>query len=104
MSSPKGEETTSSIPSEGEFLKTFMRMKMMVEELYQDRKKGEQGGPSHTEGKKEGGREEPLKPHQLLHIFLMVLFILHLKNKKQKLGGAEAPQGLVVGPPMFPII
>jgi hypothetical protein len=42
----------SSIPFEGEFLKDFMRMKMMVEELYQDRKKGEQGGPSHTEDKK----------------------------------------------------
>ena len=40
MSSPKGEETTSSIPYEGEFLKAFMRMQTMVEELYQDRKKG----------------------------------------------------------------
>jgi hypothetical protein len=50
MSSPKGEEAASSIPSEGEFLKAFMRMQMMVEELYKDRKKGEQGGPSHTEG------------------------------------------------------
>ena len=31
----------------------------MVEELYQYRKKGEQGGPSHVEGKKEGGGEKP---------------------------------------------
>jgi hypothetical protein len=36
-----------------------MRMQTIVEELYQDRKKGEQGGPSHTEGKKEEGGEEP---------------------------------------------
>ena len=34
MSSPKGEETTSSIPSKGEFLKAFMRMQMMVRDLY----------------------------------------------------------------------
>ena len=33
----------------------------MVEELYQDQKKGEQGGPSHAKGKKEGGGEEPPK-------------------------------------------
>jgi hypothetical protein len=57
MSSPKGEEAASSIPFEGEFLKAFMRMQTMVEELYQDRKKGEQGVPFHTEGKKEGGDE-----------------------------------------------
>ena len=49
MSSLKGEEAASSIPSEGEFLKSFMRMQTMVEELYQYRKKGEQGGPSHQE-------------------------------------------------------
>jgi hypothetical protein len=61
MSSPKGEEVASSIPSEGEFLKAFLRMKTMVEELYQDRKKGEQVGPSHTKDKKKGGDEEPLK-------------------------------------------
>ena len=61
MSSPKGEEVVSSIPCEGVFLKAFMRIKAMVEELYQDRKKGEQGGPSHVEGKKEGGGEEPPK-------------------------------------------
>jgi hypothetical protein len=36
MSSLKGEETNSSIPLEGEFLKDFMRMQMMVEEFYQD--------------------------------------------------------------------
>ena len=50
MSSLKGEEATFYIPSEGDFLKSFMRMLTMVEELYQDWKKGEQGGPSHTEG------------------------------------------------------
>jgi hypothetical protein len=61
MSSPKGEETTLSIPSKGEFMKAFMIMKTMVEEFYQDQKKGEQGGPSHIEGKKEGGGEEPPK-------------------------------------------
>ena len=62
MSSPKGEEAASSIPSKGEFLKAFMRMQTMVEELYQDWKKGEQGGPSNTEGKREEGGEEPPKP------------------------------------------
>jgi hypothetical protein len=36
-------------------------MQMMVEELYQDRKKGEQGRSSHTEDKKEGGGEESPK-------------------------------------------
>ena len=36
MASPKGEEATSSILSNGEFLKAFMRMKTMVEEIYQD--------------------------------------------------------------------
>ena len=61
MSSPKGEEAASSIPFEGEFSKAFMRMQTMVEELYQDQKRGEQGGPTHTEGKKEGGGEEPPK-------------------------------------------
>ena len=40
-SSPKGEGVASSIPSEGEFLKAFMRMQTMVEELYQYRKKCE---------------------------------------------------------------
>ena len=50
MYSPKGEEVSYSIPSEGEFLKAFMRMQTMVEELYQDRKRGEQGGPSHVQG------------------------------------------------------
>ena len=33
----------------------------MVEELYQYRKRGEQGGQPHTEGKKEGGGEDPPK-------------------------------------------
>ena len=81
MSSPKGEEATSSIPSKGEFLKDFMRMQTMVEELYQNRKRGEQGGPSHVEGKK-GSGEEPPKSSLLI---LMVLYILRLKSKKQKL-------------------
>jgi hypothetical protein len=61
MYSPKGEEAASSIPSEGEFPKSFMRMQTMVEELYQDQNKGEHGGPFHTKGKKEGGGEEPPK-------------------------------------------
>ena len=52
MASAKGEEATSSIPSEGEFLKAFIRMRTLVEELYQDWKRGEQGGPSHAKGKK----------------------------------------------------
>ena len=58
----KGEDGASSIPYEGEFLKYFMRMKTMVEELYQDRKRGEHGGPSHAEGKKGGGEEPPKTP------------------------------------------
>ena len=33
----------------------------MVEELYQDWKKGEQGGPFHIEGKGEGGGKDPPK-------------------------------------------
>ena len=53
MSSPKEEAAASSISYAEEFLKGFMRMQMMVEELYQDWKKREQGGPSNTEGKKE---------------------------------------------------
>ena len=61
MVSPKGEDVASSIPYEGENLKAFMRMQTMVEELYQDQKKGEQGGPYHTEGKREGGGEDPPK-------------------------------------------
>ena len=35
----------------------------MVEELYQDQNKFEQGGPSHTEGKREGGSKDPHKLH-----------------------------------------
>ena len=61
MSSPKGEEATSFIPYEGEFLKAFLRMQTMVEEIYHNHKKGEHEGPSHDEGKKEGGGEEPPK-------------------------------------------
>ena len=33
-------------------------MQAMVEDLYQDQKRGEQGGLSHAEGKKEVGGEE----------------------------------------------
>ena len=61
MASLKGEQETSSIPYEGEFLKALMRMQTMKEDIYQDQKRGEQGGPSHAEGKKEGGGEEPPK-------------------------------------------
>ena len=61
MSSPKGEEATSSMLSKGEFRKAFMRMQTMVEEIYHNHKKGEHEGPSHDEGKKEGGGEEPPK-------------------------------------------
>ena len=39
MASPKGEEATSYMLFEGEFLKAFMRIQTMVEDLYQDRKK-----------------------------------------------------------------
>ena len=51
MASPKGEDGTSSIPFEGKFLKDFMRIQTMVEELYQEQKKGKQGGPSNIDGK-----------------------------------------------------
>ena len=61
MASHKGEEANSSIPYEGQFLKAFMRMQTMVDELYQDWKRVEQGGTFHVEGKKEGGGEEPPK-------------------------------------------
>ena len=36
-------------------------MQTMVEELYYDQKRGEQGGPFHTESKQEGCGEEPPK-------------------------------------------
>ena len=86
MSSWKGEETTSPIPSEGEFLKSFMRMQAMVEELYQDRKKGEQGGQSHAECKMEVGGKEPPKSTQysLTYVDGSSLYILCLKRKKGK--------------------
>ena len=51
MDSPKGEEASSSIPSEGEFLKSFIGMKKLVHDLYQGQKRGEQGFPSRVEGK-----------------------------------------------------
>ena len=52
MDSPKGEDATSAITSKGEFIKDFMSMQIMVEDIYKDRNKGEQGGPSHLEGKR----------------------------------------------------
>ena len=50
MTSPKA-KAASSIPSEGEFLKSFMRMQTIVAKLYQDQKRGEQCGPYHAVGK-----------------------------------------------------
>ena len=70
MASPKGEDGASSIPFEGEFPKAFMRMKIMAKELYQHRNKGEQGGPYHTEGKREGGGEDPPKTPPYSPFFL----------------------------------
>ena len=82
MASPKGEDGASPIPLEGEFLKTFMRMQTMVEELYQDRKKGEQGSPSHTEGKREGGGEDPPKTPPSSPSFLEGSLNYPLEKKK----------------------
>ena len=63
MASPKGEDGASSILYEGEFLKDFMRMKTMVEEIDQVQKKGEQGGSSNIKGKGEGyGKDPPKTP------------------------------------------
>ena len=84
MSSPKVEEAASSIPYEGEFLKAFMRMQMMVEEIYHDHKKGEHGGPSHDEGKKEGGGEEPLKTPPSSPSYLDGSLHSLFENKKRK--------------------
>ena len=83
MSSPKGEEA-SSIPSEGEFLKAFMRIQTMVEELCQDRKRGEQGGPSHVEGKKEGVGDEPTKSPPYSPSYLDGSLHSLFENKKEK--------------------
>ena len=60
---------------------------MMVEELYQDQKRGEQGGSSHAKGKKEVGGEEPPKspPSSLSYIDGSSLYILCLERKKKKL-------------------
>ena len=55
MSSRKGEEAVSSIPSEGDFLKAFTRMKMVVEKLYQYQNRSEPRVLSHANGKKEVG-------------------------------------------------
>ena len=70
MASPEGEYGASSIPYEGEFIKDFMRMQTMVEDIYQDQKKGEQGGPSHIEGKGEGDGNDPSKSPPSLPYFL----------------------------------
>ena len=48
MTSPKGEEATSSTPFEGEFRKYFMRMQTIVEDHYQYWKRGGQGGQSNA--------------------------------------------------------
>ena len=61
MASLKREEAVLTFLSKGEFLKAFMRMKIMVEENYQDQKKDEQGVASHDEGNKEAGGDEPSK-------------------------------------------
>ena len=84
MSSAKGEEATSYIPSKGEFLKAFMGMKTMVEELHQEWKKGEQRGPSHVEGKKEGGGEETPKTPTSSSSYLDIYMPSPFENKKTK--------------------
>jgi hypothetical protein len=47
--------------SEEAFFEAFMAMKAMVEELYKDRKKVEEGGPSRTTAKVEGDGGDPPK-------------------------------------------
>ena len=59
MASPTKEEGVSSFPNEGEFIKAFMKMQAMVEELYQDRRKGEHGSSSKDKGKAQGGGKDP---------------------------------------------
>ena len=61
-----------------------MRMKMMVEELYQDRKRSETGGPSHVEGKKEVGGEEPPKSPPSSPTYVYSSSSLHSPFGKQK--------------------
>ena len=56
-------------------------MQTMVEDIYQDQKKGEQGRPSHTEGKREGGGEDPPKTPPYSPSFLDGS--LHSQFKKQ---------------------
>ena len=53
----------------------------MVNELYQDWKKGEQGGPSHAEGKKGGGEEPPKTPPSSLSYLDGSLHSLFEKQK-----------------------
>ena len=54
----------------------------MVEEIYQDRKKGKQGGPYHIERKGEGGGKEPPKTTPSSPSFLDGSF--HSSHGKQK--------------------
>ena len=82
MVSPKGEDGASSIPYEGEFLKDYMRMQTMVEDLYQDQKKGKKGGPSNIEGKGEGDGKDPYKSPPSLPYFLDGYF--HYPTGKKK--------------------
>ena len=80
----KGEEVVYSIPFEGDFLKAFMRMQTIIEELYQDRKKGEQGIPPCAEGKKEVGGEEPPKSPPSSLSYINGSFSLHSPFRNQK--------------------
>ena len=58
-------------------MKDFMRMQIMLENLYEDRNIGEQGGPSYVEGKKEGGGEEPPKSPPYSPTYVDGFFSLH---------------------------
>ena len=54
-----------------------------MEEIYQDQKNGEQGGPCHNEGKGEGGGEDPPKtPPYSLHFLYGSLRSPFEKKKK----------------------
>ena len=65
-------------------MKYFMRMQTMVEEHYRDWKKGKQGGPSHVEGKKEGGGEEPPKTPTSSSSYLDIYMPSPFENKKKQ--------------------
>ena len=55
----------------------------MVEDIYQDQKKGEQGGPSHIEGKGEGDGKDPPKTPPYSPYFLDGSF--HYPSGRKKL-------------------